>query len=242
MKHQELIEKYFSDALTQDEQKTFDALYIEGGEFKKEVDFLKDLKKVSETKDTATFRSTLKSFENGTADKKPNLIKTYWKPLTAIAAIFIVALSINFWLDSQIDNQFLFENYFEPSKNVTSPVVRSNNDETLHNEAFYVYSKKDYTKASELFSKLHKETNNSEFLFYQGNSLLAKGDIEKAIEVFNEHLKYNDQLYNRTHWYLALAYLNTNNLKQAKQELETFIASGETFKKEEAKSLLEDLE
>ena len=241
MKYEELIEKYFSGVLTQGEQQMFDSLYQKDIEFRKEVDFLKDVKKVSENTDTITFRNTLKGFENETAYNRNGLIKTYWKPISAIAAILIIALSISFLIDSKVDHLYLFESYFEPSKNVTSPIVRNNNDDDLKNEAFFVYNKGNYEKASGLFSKLFQETNNSEFLFYQGNSLLAQGNSQQAIEVFNEHLKHNDQLSNRTYWYLALAYLNTNELKLAKKELEAYIASGDVYKSEEAKSLLEDI-
>lgn len=242
MNNNELIENYFSKNISKQELLEFNHLYDTNPEFKEEVDFLKTIKSVSEAEDNVEFKKQLASYESEYAHKEKSIISKWLKPLTTVAALLIIALSINFFINSSINEDKLFATYFEPSKNVSSPIVRSETDKTALNNAFITYNEMNYEQAIPLFDNAYNNTKNSELLFYEGNSLLALGKIEEAIEIFKEHLTYNDALTNRTHWYLALAYVKTKQLEKAKVELKTLINSEETFKKTEASSLLEKLE
>ena len=237
-----LIEKYFSGSLSDDEHLEFETLYKNNSEFKQEVDLLKNIKTVSEREDAEQFKATLQGFEFDISKKhSPNFFKLL-KPFAAIAAILLIAFCFYFVFNSSINERQLFADYFEPSKNVSIPILRSGKDLNTTTNAFLVYSEKDYEKASVLFEKAYDLTKNSELLFYEGNALLALGKTNEAITKFKEHLTFSDILSNRSHWYLALAYLQNKNLELAKKELKVYINSSETFKAEEAKSLLEKLE
>ncbi|SFZ89414.1 hypothetical protein SAMN05428642_101251 [Flaviramulus basaltis] len=241
MNNSKLIENYFSRTLTKIELEEFNSLYKNNSEFKLEVDFLKNLKTVSEKEDDSNFKSKLKGFEEEVSSKKVRKNKLWKKPLTIGAAILLIAFCINFlWIETINEDQ-LFTNYFEPSKNVSTPIVRSANEENTQNEAFINYSEHEYENASILFEKAYEKTKKSELLFYQGNALLALGKSKEAINKFKQHLTFLDSLSNRTHWYLALAYLKNKDLKQTKQQLELLLNSNEVFKKEEASSLLKKL-
>lgn len=235
-----LIEKYFSGNLSEEELLEFEKRYENNTEFRQEIDFLKNLKTVSKTEDTQAFKTTLKGFESDYKKQTPSL-SNWLKPLTAAAAVLIIALTISFFWPTKTNPETLFATYFQPSKNVTVPIVRSENEENTLTDAFVAYSEMDYEKASILFEKTYASNKNSELLFYEGNALLASGHTQKAIEKFQEHLKFQDLLTNRSHWYLALAYLKNKEVELAKKELEKFIHSDESFKNEEAKSLLEKL-
>jgi tetratricopeptide (TPR) repeat protein len=236
-----LIEKYFSGSLTKKEHLDFEKLYNSDSEFKNEVDFLKNIKRVSEKEDDNKFRNELKTFESEFISKNKNPLVKWLKPFIAVAAVLLIALYINLMYNTPINEEQLFTYYFEPSKNVSAPIVRSENQSNTTN-AFIFYSEKNYNKAYELFDALYKSSKNSEFLFYQGNALLALGNTNEAIEKFKEHLNHSDLLTNRSHWYLALAYLKTKEVALAKQELNALINSGESFKKSEASALLKKLE
>lgn len=242
MINQTLIEKYFSKRLTPNESLEFKRRYETDSEFKQEVDFLKDLKSVAATEDDVQFKNQLKSYESEISKPKKITTSTWLKPLIAVAALVFVVLSITFLMNDSYDENQLFSHYFEPSKNVSAPIVRSNTNETILNNGFIAYSEAEYEQAILLFEKAYQNSANSELLFYQGNAHLALGETENAIEKFEEHLKYSDILTNRTHWYLALAYLKTKQPEKAKQELKTFLSSSETFKKDDARSLLKKLD
>lgn len=241
MNNSKLIEKYFSRTLTKLELEEFNTLYKNNLIFKDEVDFLKNVKTVSKKEDDANFKLKLQAFEEELSVKKTKKKNAWIKPLTMAAAVLLITFCVNFLWDTSINEDELFTHYFEPSKNVSAPIVRSNNEENVQNEAFINYSERDYDNANLLFERAFKISKNSELLFYQGNALLASGKNNEAINIFKHHLTFLDTLSNRTHWYLALAYLKTKNLKQARQQLELLINSGEVFKKEEASSLLKKL-
>jgi tetratricopeptide (TPR) repeat protein len=238
MINQALIEKHFSNKLSKEELDEFNALYKNNNEFKAEVDFLKNVKLVSEKEDVKQFKKQLKNFELELINKKP-LVK-WLKPLTAIAAVLTIAFSIYFIFNRTINEDQLFSEYFAPSSNVSAPIVRSDNV-TLYNNAFIAYGNSNYQEALTLFENTYLISKNSELLFYKGNVLLALGNTTEAIAVFKKHLLYSDILTNRSHWYLALAYLKSKKIEFAKQELNALINSGERFKQKEAKELLKKL-
>lgn len=242
MINETLIEKYFSKRLTTDESLEFQKLYDTNPDFKQEVDFLKGIKSVSEAEDDAQFKKQLESYESEYIEKEKSTTITWIKPLIAIAAVFVILISINFMLNSSINETKLFATYFEPAKNVSAPIVRSTDHETILNNAFIAYDEQNYKQAIALFESSYQTSKQSELLFYEGNSLLALGNTNKAIDKFKEHLKYSDVLTNRSHWYLALAYLKTKQTDKAKHELNALLDSGETFKKAEATSLLKKLD
>ena len=237
-----LIEKYFSKQLTTDESLEFEKFYKSDLNFKQEVDFLKDLKSVSEVEDDLQFKKQLDSYESEYIQQEKSTVIKWLKPLIAVAAILTISLSVYFLMNPSLNEEQLFSNYFEPSKNVSAPIVRSDTDETTVNNAFIAYSEADYKEAITLFDNAYQNSKNSELLFYEGNAYLALGDTDNAITKFEEHLNYSDILTHRSHWYLALAYLKSKNTEKAKLELKALMDSGETFKNEEAKSLLKKLD
>jgi tetratricopeptide (TPR) repeat protein len=243
MSNDKLIEFYFSNRLSKEERSEFDRLYQNDGTFRDEVDFLENVRAISENEDAQQFKTQLESFESDYQNTKNITNRKSWlKPLLAVAAITVIAICINFLINSPINEDTLFATYFEPSKNVSAPIVRSETDETILNNAFIAYNETDYKQALPLFEKAFEKTQNSELLFYEGNALLALGQTENAVEKFKEHLKYSDVLTNRSHWYLALAYLKNKDLEHAKLQLTALLNSDETFKKEEANSLLKKLD
>ena len=242
MTNETLIEKYFSRSLTPNETLEFNTRYENDNNFKQEINFLKNIKLASETEDDLQFKKQLVAHEAEYSESKQHKSFKWVKPLVAAAAVILIMLSINFYMGSTNDEVKLFSTYFEPSKNVTAPIVRSEDNVSVLNNAFIAYSEADYKRAISLFQKAYKDSENSELLFYEANSLLALGDYENAILKFKEHLKYSDVLTNRSHWYLALAYIKTKQTEKAQRELKSLISSGETFKRSEANSLLKKLE
>lgn len=242
MTNETLIANYFSKKLSEDALLEFEKRYQTDAEFKEQVDFLKNVQSVSEAEDDEQFKQQLATFETEVSKNKKNKSNIWIKPLTAIAAILIIALSINFFINKEIDEEQLFSTYFEPSKNVTVPIVRSETGESIINNAFIAYSEGNYKDAFPLFEKSFAYSKNSELLFYEGNALLALDKTEEAIQKLKAHLTYSDVLTNRSHWYLALAYMKMKDLDAAERELLALINSGETFKNEEAKSLLEQID
>lgn len=236
-----LIERYFSKQLSIPELQEIEIKYHTDEYFKAEVDFLKDIQYVSELDDDSQFKSQLASYETEFSETQEPKSPSRSKRMIAVGALLLIIVGITFFLNKTPNNDQLFSNYFEPSKNVSAPIVRSESNDKLLSNAFIAYSEADYQKTIPLLEKAFESTKNSELLFYKGNALLALNQTKDAIEVFKKHQSFSDALTNRSHWYLALAYLKTDQVENAKQELKGLIDSGEPFKKKEANSLLKKL-
>lgn len=237
-----LLEKYFSKQLSETELQEFEMRYQTDEDFKAEVDLLKDVQDVSEIEDDSQFKSQLASYETEFQETQNSKSPLRSKPLIAVAAVLLIMIGITFFLNKTPNNDQLFSTYFEPSKNVSAPIVRSESNDELLSNAFITYTEADYKNAIPLFEKAFENTKKSELLFYKGNALLALNQTEDAIDVFKKHLSFSDALTHRSHWYLALAYIKTEQVENAKMELKTFMDSGESFKKKEAISLLKKLD
>ena len=107
-------------------------------------------------------------------------------------------------------------------------------------EAFRQYENGSYDAANELFHRVERDgTSSAEVLFYHGLSLLAAGRTELAIQKLSplsEQLA--DPAYSENlNWYLALAYVKTENFQQAEPLLESLINS--RFYQHKAANLLQ---
>ncbi len=238
MTPQELIEKYIQDTLTPQEQLEFDILLDADADFKKEVDFHMDLRKVAEAKDDDNFREMLSTIENS-PDKKGNI--KWW----LIAASFIggIGLAYFFTIGSPPSNEELFAHYFEPYRNITQPVVRSDAQKSLNETAFNAYENAKFKEALDLFDQVLLNKKEAPLLFYKANTLLALDHPKKAIAIFEQNINTVDIFSEKRYWYLALAYLKNNQLEESKKLLKKLLTiPNSEYKKNEAAALLKKLE
>lgn len=240
MDREKLIEKYIQGHLTSAEQVEFDALLDSDPNFKSEVEFHKNLKRVTEAEDDDDFRATMKDFESEIATEKIKIrtLPTQW--LVAASIAVLLALSYLFIFNQTLTPQELFNKNFTPFENIMAPNIRSGAENSPEKVAFEAYEMADFEKAAQMFHELYKESGESYFLFYGANALLELDRGAEAIPLLQEHLKYKDKLSNRTPWYLAMAYLQTADVDNALIMLQKTI-DGNEFKVAEAKKLLKSL-
>lgn len=126
--------------------------------------------------------------------------------------------------------------YYQTYPNVVAPNVRGENKNNFKNEAFRAYDTEDYKEAIRLFSQI----KNEEFaVFYSAVSYLELDENPKAIQIL-ESGKFSDSPYpfeTYRKWYLALAYLKTNQKENGKKILKELVES-ENPQKEKAMELL----
>lgn len=236
MKEHELIDKYLTNSLNEEEQKVFDELMAGNDEFREEVRLIENLQKVAEVEDDAAARELIAEFEGAFQPKRFN------RKIWLVAASIAVLIAITYIFTGQpVDSQLLFAENFEPYRNVVHPIVRGNEQADLKTEAFKAYEKKAYKRALELFDRLHKDTGEPYYLFYKANALLALNRPEEAITTFKDHLKTQDTLVQKTPWYLAMAYLKLEDMSMAKETLEK-VVSQDSYNAKKARMLLDKLE
>jgi len=244
MNHFKLIDKFFSDTLSDKESALFNKLLQEDPEFKEEFKFQKDLKKALQQNKRETLKATLQGFEKDLKKKKSIFtIRTWLAAATVIILLGIGSLIYN--LNSSDDPKKLYAEYFEPYRNIVHPVERGENDGSIESKAFQAYENGDFYKAINLFNSIEtiEEENNDYIDFYKAISFMALNKSKEAIEILlpiaTEVEKGDYDLSQKANWYLALAYLNSNEIEKAKSQL-YMISHDEafTFKKDEATEIL----
>ncbi len=243
-KNFELIEKYFSKSLTDDEQIVFNKLIIDDEAFKEEFLFQKDLKKALSHNQRSSLKTTLQKFESDLNKEKVFPLRKW---LAAASIILVVGMS--YFLFSNLYNnspEKLYAEYFEPYRNVVHPVVRGENEKTIESSAFLAYENGDFHKALNLFNSV----SNNEDEYIQFYTAMCNMGLNKNLEAINLLLPIANETKNNTelnfkekaNWYLGLAYLNSDDLINAVDQFSN-IANHPTavYKKEEAQEILDKL-
>jgi hypothetical protein len=238
MKQDVLIEKYLQNRLSPDEKRIFEELLEKDVDFKNEVTFQLNLKRVLQKEDEDSFRNLVSDLERKSS--KPQS-KRFFIMLT-VAASIIIFLGLTYFLkisNKPTDNE-LFAAYFQPYENVIYPIERGSDQQTEEVLAFYTYEEGDYEAAAVLFSQLYNSSKESYYLFYEANALLQSDRASEAIPLLLEHLQSKDVLKEKTKWYLALAYLKEQDKRNAKKYLREVVKDGK-YKARDAKKLLKKM-
>lgn len=244
-KNLELIEKYFSNSLTDEEQILFNNLLKDDKAFKDEFLFLKDLKKTLSHNQKKSLKTTLQNFESDLKNEKGFHLKKW---LAAASIILVLGLSYFLFSDSFNNTpEKLYAEYFEPYRNVVHPVVRGENGKTIESSAFLAYENKKYHKALNLLNSV-SNNNDDCFKFYSAMCYMGLNKNLDAIDLLlpiatSESNPDSDLNFNaKANWYLGLAYLNSGDINKAISQF-SFVVNNPScsFKKEEAQEILNKL-
>ena len=244
----DLIEKYFEYSLTPKEQVEFNDQLQNNEEFKKEFLFQKDLKKAISLNQREELKLDLQQFEKEFQEKSnKGFLFNKW----LIAASVALLIGFGFWFAKDTyypSNEQLFAQNFKPYRNIVQPIVRGENPKTIEHSAFVAYENKDYHKAINLFNSVNNP-NEPYIQFYKAMSLLSLNKTDDAIQILlpvaveKRSSSSSKNFSEMANWYLALAYLkNGNSEKALSQFLVVANHPSYTFKKEEAKKIIEYLE
>ncbi len=241
MEREMLLEKYIQGELTEKELLEFDALLNSDADFKGEVEFHTDLKRVAEAEDDDDFREILSDFEAEARTEKPIERRFPTKWLVAASIALLAGLTYFFTMDLSVSTQDLYAQNFEPYRNVVHPVVRGEDAQDKKTKAFAAYQIGKYEEALPLFTELYTTEKTPYYLFYRANALIQLNRAAEAVPLLQEHLKTNDTLIKNSPWYLAMAYLQLDDKENAKKMLQEVVKNG-AYKVDEAQKLLDALE
>ncbi len=237
MNTDKLIASYFRNSLSQEAKKEFDHLLATDSEFAKEVTFQKNLKTVIKKEEQDATKKQLQHFE-----AKENTITFNYKKWM-VAAFVIVLLGVSsFWVftNQSINTEQLYAEHFQPYRNVVQPIVRGETKTDLKTKAFTAYEQKKYAKALNYFNQLLAQKEDASISFYKANVLLQLNKTKKAIVILENNSQLPNKLKTQQQWYLALAYLKTDSIEEAKLILKDLDANS-TFKNKSVKQLLKKL-
>jgi hypothetical protein len=158
-----------------------------------------------------------------------------------VASVFLVGIVSVLYLGRETANEKLFAEYYQPYPNVASSVRGELSEEKLR-DAMQQYDAGDFKAALKLLQGiLVAEPDNATAQFYAGVSHLKLKDAEKALTSLQKVSTLGDAKFSEpAEWYLALAFLQQNDLEKTRARLEAIIATDHLYK-EQALKLLERL-
>ncbi len=242
MTSQDLISKYIQKILTQEEQIEFDIRFENDEDFKKELLFHKNLKRVGQQKDEDNFKSFLSHLE--TSGSNIDEKKNYFKKWFYLAASIIVITGLTYFYNKNKGHtpEELFATYFEPYQNAMQPLVRGEELNSNTKIAFNAYENGNFKEALDLFDNVLKEQPNDTITFYKAITLLELNDTKNAISLLEKKWQVSNSFREKKFWYLALSYIKINDPKGAEKNLLLLRDIPESnYKKEESKALLKVL-
>ena len=241
MEKEGLIEKYIQNRLNSEERKKFDALYKNDANFRKEILFQKDLKKVAslnDKMDDSEFRGFINDLEHKAKNRRPYFFSGKWLAAASILLLLGITYFITIYNSASDD---IFTDYFEPYRNVIQPIERGNALDNDKSKAFKFYENGEYKKAILLFTTLYQKTNESYYLFYKANALMKTNRVNEAIPLLDAYLSKKEMFTDKAQWYLSLAYLELKDTAKAKTYL-NHVVSNKSYKLKEAKEILKKLD
>lgn len=218
-----LIDKYLQSQLDAKEEK----LFVEkqnDPDFQKELDLRKNSLSVFKKNGRQALKKKLQFLEKeiqgeSIANKQPtkvrNINRGAW---IGVAAALLLLMGMFWWNTQTANSDQLFAQHFQPYPNIIAPIVKSKTPSTSEYElAFQTYEQGDYQKAIPLLEKISSEEGK----FYLAISQLANGDGKQAIPLlFDLNNDPSNRFYQASQWYLALAYLKTDQPDKANDILD----------------------
>lgn len=179
----ELIEKYLSDNLTEEERKVFNEKLSVDKAFSEEILFRENLKVASERIVIAEFKSLFNNIHSDSINKKRKKIYLYSIVLFSAAALVLLFI----FVINPLSNEYKIENYVAVAENTTtlslqniSPGNLKSDEEIEHisngklEVAFIIKDEKDKNYNSYFFNRdvlyLFKQSSDTINLYYKINT------------------------------------------------------------------------
>jgi cytochrome c-type biogenesis protein CcmH/NrfG len=167
------------------------------------------------------------------------MVRKYWYAAASVLLIAIVAGSIFLARPGSYSNEKLFKMYYKSGE---IDMKRSANANMV--EALMAYSQKDFVGAAKAFDQiLSTDPENIPVKYYCGISNIETGNYSRAITLFKDIIRQNDNSYiEYAEWNLGLTYLANNQHDQAIEQFKEILANKDHSYYEQAKSILQKME
>ena len=142
-------------------------------------------------------------------------------------------------------NERLYAKYFDISEySTTVRGVDSSAKEDKFETAMGAFNSGNYDSSFKLFNEVCiSEPDNMGAFFYKGILAMENENFEEAIHVFNIIINDKKSMYvELAEWNLALSYLGKNDIPNTKIILEQFTQNPDNFKKDQAATILKEIE
>ena len=248
LNHNELIEKYLDDSLSPAEQSAFDEA-MKDPSFRESLLFrAKLLDELNAQFDQEILEQIKRSSKSKTTEYNKQNTFQYLQAFKIAAAILLLLTAIYFINpygkanhDKQFD-QYMIDYPVElVERGGTSDDIKSQEKyKATLKVALKAYSENRYEEAIESFEKI--EDPDQKLQLNLASSYLRTKSTSKAIEILRPLCSSRDaKVADNANWYLALAYVQQNDIQRAIDLLNVISKSDDSLWQSSAKSLLTEL-
>ncbi|MDC7996682.1 hypothetical protein POW22_01510 [Gilvibacter sediminis] len=228
MEHEELIQGYFKQSLSEADSQLVNRLLKEDAEFKAAFESYQDMHIAFKKADYDALKAQLQGLESTISKETKPWHRQAWLRYAA-ASVLVIALGVNFFFGGP-DN--LYEDYFETYPNVYQPVIRGA-ESTSVSDAFLFYENGEFEQAAASFDQLLAQHDDINLKFYRAMALLNSGDTEQALPELEQLSDTAFEFQTESKWFLTLLYLKLDQTEKAKAQLELLDSMDAQFKVKE---------
>lgn len=236
------IERYLRGELSAAEQAAFDRQLTTDPQFAAEVQLHRELEETLAGENIHRFRESLQRVDHHWKQPRRKRLRRLITPWAlGIAAGF--ALLIGMFGHQLFSPNYdkLYTAYFEPLPIRVQMSTETADVDLLVEEAETAYSRGDYDRAIERFTRLiERDPNEQRYVLLTGISQLALSRPKAAETTLQPLLAAPGETAEAARWYLAMAALQSENIDRSR-ELLTQIVSSEGYRWEDASELLQRL-
>ena len=243
-------DRYLDGELGDQERQWFEKELLLNPDLAKDVELHREVNQAIRETDVMNFRNKLDEihasiepeYKQSTARK---VMQSKYARIAAasVAILLSVGLFLSNMLNQPVNTDKLFQRYYEVP--VLSGTVRSDAAvDKLFLDAVTHFNNEQFTDAATLFEQVVIiDRDNMKAHLAAGISNIEVNQTEKAERSFETVIDQKDNLYvDQANWFLALCYLKTKDLENAKMQFETISSDDRSFKHDEAKLILKKLD
>ncbi len=233
-------DRYLDKEMSREEKDAFEMSLKTDKELQRKLEIQKEIREALSEEDIMQLRERMAE-----AMQQPVKKKIAWYK---IAVVLIPLLLGGGWLMNHFTSRTtedLFQEYYLPYEPISNS--RSSYNYAFENReiraAIDAYSQKKYSVAAKNFASIDAtKIDIPDIQLQMACSFLLSNREVQAIEIFKDIAKSNHPLFaQKAEWYLALAYLKKDQIKNAKEVL-TKISTSNHYKSREAIEIMEKLE
>lgn len=242
-------DRYLDGELKGQEQEWYEDELLSNPDLAKDLGLHREVNQAIQETDVIQFRNQLDKIHDSIEPEYQQsiarkVIHNKYARIAAASVIVLVAIGLflNNILSKPADSTELFQRYYQAP--VFSAIVRSDAAmDNLFYEAVIHFNNGQFTDALTLFEQVvAMDKSNMKAHLATGISNIEINQAKEAEKSFETVIDHKDNLYvDQADWFLALCYLETNDLDNAMLQFDKIASNGRSYKQNEARRILKKL-
>jgi tetratricopeptide (TPR) repeat protein len=245
-----LTDRYLDGELRDEEYQMYEDELLSNSDLAKDLELHRELNQAIRETDVIRFRNQLDKihasvepeYQQSIARK---VIHNNYARIAAASVVLLLAIGLflNSMLNKPANGDELFQRYYEAP--VLSETVRSDAAmDNLYYEAVIHFNNGEFNEALALFEQVVAlDDSNMKAHLATGISKLEINHAKEAKKSFKTVIDHQDNLYvDKANWFLALCYLKTDDLDNARLQFGRIASDDRSYKQDEARKILKKLD